>query len=573
MARSLSVYSFVAGLLCTTTVSTLLIVASARNWRITGGAYLTITGHRASIQLSLQLLAGLLGLIHSTIVCRLINQAARIRLLRRPVVRLGTLKAWANLSIPRAQLDVPARYLAPVLAVACLSLVSSALWTGALTPIPSSQLTQATVQVPSYGNTSLIREYPSEVDQTGPSISNTMGIFTYSVGLLLLGNLMTSAASATTADRSVRIHPKIDNTHFVYHGRSYGVGASVGLVDGTITSMGLATGYNYTETGYVANVSCVFNASTQFTIQPEEDTFLYPAAGPLPDSTSSGEFSVYIGHGDSAIVAIGVSADADSPRRYLAIAAGSSYAALNATQCTVDFVPTTFAVSVELGPRNISVTPLGAADDLDPQRNLTRTLMRQYELIANDLTEFYRSTLGDALLSSVSSWNASYNANHTVPEPRATLAGVENALTAMADDMLVAYAGAQMMVANLTGTVPADVQVSAMAVGQPAYIIAVASLNFVVLVLFIVEIFRTGGWRAMHPYDFADPLWILAASYRALKSGQTETSYGLLSGRANDDDDAGAVVIMPSSEASRVDLDTAIDLTEYRGAAMGSHIH
>ncbi len=87
----------------------------------------------------------------------------------------GTLKAWTDMSIPRAHWDVPLLYLAPVLGIACISLGSSALWAGALTPIASFEYAQAAVRIPSYQNTSLIREYPSEVDGTGRFLVHNLG--------------------------------------------------------------------------------------------------------------------------------------------------------------------------------------------------------------------------------------------------------------------------------------------------------------------------------------------------------------------------------------------------------------
>ncbi|QQK42906.1 CoaE-domain-containing protein [Penicillium digitatum] len=70
--------------------------------------------------------------------------------------------------------------------------------------------------------------------------------------------------------------------------------------------------------------------------------------------------------------------------------------------------------------------------------------MRQLELISNDLTSYYRSTLGDAYNASISDYRTSV-AGGNLSETRIVKKGMENAVTSLVDDMLVAYALAQLM--------------------------------------------------------------------------------------------------------------------------------
>lgn len=215
---------------------------------------------------------------------------------------------------------------------------------------------------------SLIIEYPSEINKLGPILRTSKGMFSHSVGMKYLGSLLSSAATATPLDGSVRLHPKYDNSRFVYVGRSYGVGSSPGLI-----------------------VHYIYNQSSESVLSDTGEDMLYAAQGNLPDSNNDPEYSVYVGHGTSATVAIGVAHPITSPRRYLAIAAGSSYAMLNATQCAIDFNPSLFDVSVGLPGWNIIVTRLADAAEINPTRNLTKTAMRQLELISNDQTNIYIS--------------------------------------------------------------------------------------------------------------------------------------------------------------------------------------
>lgn len=221
-----------------------------------------------------------------------------------------------------------------------------------------------------------------------------------------LGSLFSSAATATSLDGNVRIHPKFDNSGFFFVGRSYGVRSPPGLTDDHMLDDSLAVSYIYQEPSYTPIAHCIYNESSQFVLDDNTSSaMVYAAEGTLPDNGSFPEYNNFVGHGMSAIVGIGVAYPITSPRRFLAIAAGSSCAMLNATQCTIDFEPSLSDVSVELFGRNITVTRLADnTPDIDPSRTLTKTAMRQLELISNDQTNIYVSFVGDSLNSSIADY-------------------------------------------------------------------------------------------------------------------------------------------------------------------------
>lgn len=501
------------GLAITTAFSTVLIVAASQGWTIVGGLYIDIVANRATYQLAIQFVSTLLGLIYTSIICRLINHAARLYMTGHPVIRMSSLRAWVAMSIPNFEFGISLRYLLPLLVASTLGIVSSALWVGALTPTAGSIVVQHGLIIPSYQNTTLIVEYPSEINLAGPTLATKDGVFSYSVGIKFLGGLIASAASATTADGSVRKHAKLDNTQFSFEGRSYGVGSPVGLADADIRALPLAGRYTYAEPGYLANISCIYNSSTGFRIGQETSPRIFPVSGNLPDSLDGPEYSEYIGHSPNTIVAMGVAFSGRSPRRYVAIAAGDSYARLNAIQCAIDFTPTMFNITVGIASRNISVQPAGSIADFDPQRNLTRTLVRQFELIANDMTNLYVSIVGESLMSSVAALQQSNGASGQA-DSSTTLRGVENAIIAMTDDMLAAYASAQLMVGNFSRGITAEVSVATLVVGQRPYIIAIAVMNAIVLLVVLLEVVRTKAWRDLPSFNPADPAGLIMASFR-----------------------------------------------------------
>lgn len=501
-------------LLPTTPISTLLLYWSLNNTVFSGSLIRVIESNRPTVQFAVQLIANLLSLCQILVLCRLINYGIRIRLARN-AMKLNSVRAWIDAMQPRVNFSLPIRFLLPLSAFVALTMILSALWAAALTPVQLSEGVDQTVIVPSWDNVSLVKEYPSEVGKEGATVQNLKGRFSYSVGNQLLGSLLASASSATTIDGSPRIHEKLDKSKFAYIGRSYGIGSSVGLADEGILDNNLALGYAFQETGYNADVYCIYNASSQFSLSPTVDNLIYAASGPLPDSDNGPEYSDYIGHNMDRIVSIGVahfaneSADVYPLRKYLAFATGSNYDFLNKIQCDINFVPTRFNVTVDFQGQNITVKAINDTQvlDINPSRRLKSTVMRQFELIANDETNLYISTVGSAFNASITDFRTyvhSSGRSNEWSDAEIALAAVENSITAMADDMLGTYASAQLMVGDLTQGINATVQVTAIAFGGIKYNIAIFAANIAVILLFLIEVIRTKGWKGLPDFDVAD---------------------------------------------------------------------
>lgn len=233
----------------TTALASLLVAANELRWSRTGDFYRLVTTNRASVQIVIQVLANLLGLIHVTAICRLINYATRIHF-RKAAISLNTLRAWVALSEAHMDLDLPILWLLPLILLIAVTLVPSALWAGAITPVLTAAIIQKSLLVPSYGNLSLIDL------KTSPFVKNANGLFTYQIEQSYAGNILSDAANANGSD-SLHQHTNFDNTRYTYFGRSYGAGAAVGLGDNDISSNLLATQYVYQEAGYSAQVACI----------------------------------------------------------------------------------------------------------------------------------------------------------------------------------------------------------------------------------------------------------------------------------------------------------------------------
>lgn len=257
-----------------------------------GYLYMLVDRYRTSVQTAIQVIAAGLAAIEVFTICRLINLSTRIWLTRAPF-SLNMLGFWSALSTPTNNWNLPFWMVVGNPLLSNQSAVISALWTGALTPANTTSIQNATVLVRDWSNLSLIQEYPSEVDKTGLTIRNTKGYFTYSVGVGMLGSLLSSVNSASPVDGGIRKHAKLDNTGYSYYGRSYGVGASTGLLDDsvdkyfappTIATMKLA----WTPLSPASTTTARYLKSTislRQLFSPRRG--LYQTAGPPPRSTPS----------------------------------------------------------------------------------------------------------------------------------------------------------------------------------------------------------------------------------------------------------------------------------------------
>ncbi|CAG7976188.1 unnamed protein product [Penicillium olsonii] len=507
------------------TLSIFLLYSDATRWHLPDNLYVFVNTYRTSVQTAVQIFGAILAAIEVFAICRLINLTTRIRFTKAPV-SLNVLGFWSALSTPTNNFCLPFWMIFATILFGNMSAIISALWTGALTPADAIGTHESTLLIPDWSNISLIKEYPGQIDKTGLTIRETKGYFTYSVGLGMLGSLLSSVNSASPIHGGVRDHPKLDNSRYNYHGRSYGVGASAGISDDNLVAVPHANNYTFNEVGLDASVDCIYNTSSLFRLQVLPQTTLYAARGLLPDNNlTEPEYSVYIGRGSDAIVAMGVAAypSAYTAKRYMAITAGNYYKELNQVQCAVTFVPAMFNVSVDIQGRNISVNKVNASDssqpihDIDPHHNITHVVMRQLELIANDLTSYYRSTLGDAFNASISDYRTSVIGKN-LSETQIVMKGMENAVTSLVDDLLVGYASAQLVVGEFSQTTHATVQVSALRVGSRAYVVTSAVITGLIALLVLGEGLRMRWWKGLPVFDYQDNRALIVAASRGGKA-------------------------------------------------------
>ena len=504
-----------------TSIITILLLCSDRGpWTSSGHLYNFVENNRASVQLIIGVLAGIFGGFNLYSICALINFSTRLRLFDTSHT-LDQLGLWNALCSRRLDWSLPFRFSILLTVFWTLARVPGAIWIGALTPVETTSY-NSTIHIlntPKYNDTSQLYLASLEHTKRATAIHSPLGVFSYSPNYELEGLIVNQAGSATSYRNASQLQKKLDNTVYLYKGRSYGVGSSVGLADQAWSS-DLVLGYRYLETGYATTVSCIYNETSAWKLDPTERLsgtrtfpYCYLVSGPLVNGMSEGYAACSLYSPDGIFALTGsYNPESTGISNAYAIATGKGYAAFNNIQCTVDFAPTNFVVAVNRTDSTIEVIPQGdsnpaiVAEDIDPTKSLIRIAMRMPTSFSqHHACDIYTSLVGNTFESNVQSTISTFDAaTNTTWNQSQTLGGVEDTLTSMLDNTLLAFSSAQLMIANDTRPANATVSLSAVRIGKSVYIYLVAGMNFAILLLCVVESIRTRNWTGLPRFDYAN---------------------------------------------------------------------
>ncbi|KAJ7198998.1 hypothetical protein GGX14DRAFT_401629 [Mycena pura] len=520
--------------------------------------YEFVTRHPTQVQVLLQVATHLLGFIHVFTLSTVTNFSTRLRFKQGPI-SLRQLRLWHSLSSIKVAWNLPILHAGILVGYPFLHLLPASLWAAALAPIPSQSTIVGTLHTPSYpldptgefwNKTSGARSG----NRVGNVTRNENGVFSFTPAAILHGPILNSASAAASVG-PVQVHAKIDNSRLSYIGRSYGVGASAGLDNIVLEGEGQRTSflYMYREPGYMTDVNCWRNESSGWGVHfwanrtspafPDE----YLACGVQPNSlyqpgtvfTDSGcpglipgyeadWYAVFsIGQSDAEVFALqGLSR---ASRHMFGIATGTGeYTVLDRVQCEAFFTPQDFQVSVNMTSSLITVTPLGNSTvDIDPSAPtygagfglIPQFIVDQVTYLSQGITGIYSSAMGDTFISNIQ--NAALAHNSSVNDTSIVLEGISSSLESMIDDLLLSVASAQLeiawndsAVADSANTAFTDVTVAAMRVGTFPYVVIIATLNFLIVAIYLVEFARTRAWRGLPLFDYTDIASVVVAVSR-----------------------------------------------------------
>ncbi len=362
--------------------------------------------------------------------------------------------------------------------------------------------------------------------------------------------------------------PRSDKTGYAYTSRSFGVGASVGILDAPDQQYDNVVAYNYTEIGYLVEVSCEFNTSSQWTTKLYKDQSVYysPSVylcqGSTPDNAKD-RYYQYTTAGESNLVCMNAHPEHVNPggKGIVVIAAGSgSYLPLNNTQCEVIFSPFLFEVDVDLSSLSIDVLIVEHADDMDPTAqwnatysawncetvggfngsltadcglytsqgqpglgNIATRALRQLVDLSSMQNSMYTSKIGEMFLSEFSTENGPDTAlaggnssiaayNQSSDNATHNRYSIEQALESLLDDTLLAFSSAQIILQNSTSARHGIFTVGGIRFGTKGYVYSLFAVNCVIVIIFFEEMLRTHHWRHMSKFDYTDIKSVVVAS-------------------------------------------------------------
>ena len=362
---TISKYACLSGLLVNTVLSAFLVYMNMAGITSHRQIYDRASNYRVDIQTFVQIVSHLLGLAHIFILTTCFSDRTRLRF-ESSSASLDRLQWWSTMSSLRIDWSLPPQFLCLSILSVAASFVPAALWAGA-TPVLITKTVRSTV------STSFYQPDPSSTfwnNSWAPfraRVSHTdAGSFSYSPGVTSSGLILKNAAAAISINDTIVKHSKNDLTQYFYKGRSYGVGASPGLVAPPGNNSSLIS-YTYSEVGCQASVACVKNKSSLWgwTIAQDNTGYANPsilfANGSFPDGANDNY--AQLGY-DLSDTIVSLSGHTNSKEGFLAIAGGSQYPELNYTQCTVEFIPTNLTIEVDVVQRVVNVTVKIAGTDI-----------------------------------------------------------------------------------------------------------------------------------------------------------------------------------------------------------------
>ena len=509
---------------------------------------------QSNVQVAVQIIAHALALLQVVSLCTTFNLSTRLRFLKRPTC-LQDLSLWIAISTARVDVNLPKPHLAVASIFVLATLLPGALWAGALSPLfvqKTMELGEIALPAFTVGVESKAQWDAEFQVRNGHQIANLVkectvvndarGLVSNCPVPTLQGPLLLSASSASTMADEPRNHSKLDSPTWQFIGRSYGVGSSAGHASDDINDNRVLS-YVYSETGYMANVMCMRNSTSDFRLRyvrslisdvtpaeyqrthhPELDfdhseviikarLSTYLADGYLPNSVLGvPEYYPVISWRDDYQGLVTWAAVANAGRNMIAIAAGKDhYKELDQIQCEVFYTPTIFNVTIDRSQQSISVVPQDSAEahDIDPTHRLQAHAIHSLYLLARMSPSLYVSVLGESLSRNIERMQKQ---RPHLPRAEVVTLAVAESFTAIIDDILVAYGASQIVNAQDTTLTAAHGIVEAAQIGQPFYHNLVWTLNSLIIMIVAFEATRTRCWRSLTRFNYLDSKSVIIAA-------------------------------------------------------------
>lgn len=512
----------IAALTVPCAISVIILALSARDWYSETLLRNIVVNNHVFVAPIVQVLSTILAGLQLYVVFTIFDYSARTRITRRNIT-LNTLRLWSALSSRSLNFNLQLTKVLFLLTIIAVSAVPASLWAASITPqLSSASNDLRTISLPILGQDGFSENVNGDYLIHCVTLSNPeYGTFSGCPAKQFFSNIIFSGRSASAPSQNTS---RFDATQNIYTGRSYGIGAAVGLTDSGLSEddaagRDYATNYNYTEVGFQTVISCNYLSDTPWQIlliQNGTDSdgvpYIYRAAD--LGGLGFGFYSVWSLYDDSEIVAWTTNRPLNptQPLGIVYMAAGSQYSLLSNISCSVDFRPKEFSVQVDKVAKTINVSP-GAdfTGSLDDDFHLRNIAMQQLGIVSQVSTTLYFSAIGDALLANMAN-SASFDS------AAANLTTVADSFTNMLDAILLALTSAQTQLPGFEGNsslsqqVPAHLELTVARIGNEKFIIATAALNAGIVLVLGFFMIKTRFWKHLPRFSYLDVGSVIVAS-------------------------------------------------------------
>ncbi|KAJ4354010.1 uncharacterized protein N0V89_005742 [Didymosphaeria variabile] len=353
------------------------------------------------------------------------------------------------------------------------------------------------------------------------------------------------ASASSNASHTDGFRPKFDSSGYRFDGRSYGAGASAGLIK--IPNASVPAWYKYYEVGLKTETTCMRNESAAFSIgyaESDDAKFRH-------EFTSSGTFANGVGvpghypmlapqRQDIFIWAVGHAAPnmPSANKTLVSLAVDTNTTAdvwdfhqFDRVQCELTFEATNFSIMVNATGKTIKVTDNGSVPTPEWANVVLKHLDDPFSRYSGNDRIVYGSQLGHSIVLNV-------NQLRMLPDfkddksDKTLFQGLKDYIESLFDNGVGMLSATRLIGANQTVEAPALVGLPAVTYGKPAFVYALLGINCLILLVFLIEATRTHFWRGMAKLQISDVGGVIVAASQggdalaAKANGKTKRDIG-----------------------------------------------
>ncbi|KAJ4303112.1 hypothetical protein N0V90_002003 [Kalmusia sp. IMI 367209] len=341
------------------------------------------------------------------------------------------------------------------------------------------------------------------------------GMFTFDLSVSSVSGTFQGLASASSnATETGGLRNKFDSSGYRFDGRSYGVGASAGLI--TVPDTVVPNWYSYHEIGLKTKATCtrnktaaynigyIFSNDTQFRHEfTANGTFAngvpVPDHYPLLAPQRQDIFIWSVGHaGPNAIAAnktlIALGSDATTKTD------DWDFHQFDKVQCEVTFQATNFSVWVNTTSKIVKATEVSQVPNPNYANAVLQRLDDPFSRYSGNDRIVYGSQLGHSIVLNVNQLRLLTNDT----SDKTLFQGVQDYIESLFDNGVGMLSATRLIGTNKTISVEATVGLPAVTYGKPAFVYALLCINFFMLLMFLAEAIRTRLWTDMARLQLSD---------------------------------------------------------------------